>query len=66
MGKYQVKRVNRHEFNPKLGHTVTYEHMVQDLKIMKKHNINAIRTAHYPNDPKSFMNYATSMVLCRY
>lgn len=50
----KLKGVNRHEFNPKLGRTVTYENMVEDLMIMKKHNINAIRTAHYPNDPRFY------------
>lgn len=42
--------VNRHDFNPKLGRTVTYEDMLQDVLLMKKHNINAVRTAHYPNN----------------
>ncbi len=41
--------VNRHDFNPKMGRTVTYEDMLQDVLLMKKHNINAVRTAHYPN-----------------
>ncbi|WHY00084.1 glycoside hydrolase family 2 TIM barrel-domain containing protein [Neobacillus sp. DY30] len=42
--------VNRHDFNPKMGRTVTYEDMLQDVLLMKKHNINAVRTAHYPNN----------------
>lgn len=42
--------VNRHDFNPKMGRTVTYEDMLQDVILMKKHNINAVRTAHYPNN----------------
>lgn len=41
--------VNRHDFNPDLGRTVTYEDMLQDVLLMKQHNINAVRTAHYPN-----------------
>ncbi|MCQ2403500.1 MAG: DUF4981 domain-containing protein [Lentisphaeria bacterium] len=44
--------VNRHDFDEKLGKTVTYESIVQDLKIMKRHNFNAIRTCHYPNDER--------------
>ncbi|MFS0775176.1 glycoside hydrolase family 2 TIM barrel-domain containing protein [Neobacillus sp. 3P2-tot-E-2] len=42
--------VNRHDFNPRMGRTVTYEDMLQDVILMKKHNINAVRTAHYPNN----------------
>ncbi|MFK9094755.1 glycoside hydrolase family 2 TIM barrel-domain containing protein [Bacillus salipaludis] len=42
--------VNRHDFNPELGRTVTYEDMLQDVILMKQHNINAVRTAHYPNN----------------
>jgi beta-galactosidase len=48
----KFKGVNRHDFHPELGHTIPLEHMIQDLKLMKRHNINAIRTAHYPNDPR--------------
>ena len=42
--------VNRHDFNPRMGRTVTYEDMLQDVILMKQHNINAVRTAHYPNN----------------
>ncbi|KMY48796.1 glycoside hydrolase family 2 [Peribacillus loiseleuriae] len=42
--------VNRHDFNPTMGRTVTYKDMLQDVLLMKKHNINAVRTAHYPNN----------------
>jgi len=48
----KFKGVNRHESHPELGHTIPYDHMVQDLKLMKRHNINAIRTSHYPPDPR--------------
>jgi evolved beta-galactosidase subunit alpha len=41
--------VNRHDYHPKTGRTVTYEDMLQDVVLMKQHNINAVRTAHYPN-----------------
>lgn len=42
--------VNRHDFNPRMGRTVTYDDMLQDVLLMKQHNINAVRTAHYPNN----------------
>jgi evolved beta-galactosidase subunit alpha len=41
--------VNRHDSHPKTGRTVAYEDMLQDVLLMKQHNINAVRTAHYPN-----------------
>ncbi len=43
--------VNRHEFHPLRGPAVTREDMLEDLKLMKAHNINAIRTSHYPDAP---------------
>ncbi|WP_208560005.1 glycoside hydrolase family 2 TIM barrel-domain containing protein [Marinilactibacillus kalidii] len=45
------KGVNRHEFHPELGRAVPIETMIEDLNLMKVHNINAIRTSHYPSDP---------------
>lgn len=45
------KGVNRHEHDPKTGHVITRESMLQDVKMMKAFNINAVRMAHYPNDP---------------
>ena len=47
-----LKGVNRHEFDPDLGQVMTTERMVQDIKLMKQHNINAVRTSHYPNVPE--------------
>lgn len=44
--------VNRHDFNSKTGYVCTLEDMKKDLVLMKRHNINAIRTSHYPNDPR--------------
>ncbi|HKQ06473.1 MAG TPA: glycoside hydrolase family 2 TIM barrel-domain containing protein [Blastocatellia bacterium] len=44
-----IKGVNRHEFDPDLGQVVTAERMIQDIKLMKQSNINAVRTCHYPN-----------------
>lgn len=47
----KFKGVNRHESDHKSGQAITAEHMLRDLKIMKLHNINAIRTSHYPDSP---------------
>lgn len=48
----KLKGVNRHESHPELGQTVPLDHMVRDLNLMKQHNVNTIRTSHYPNDPR--------------
>ncbi|WP_426445694.1 glycoside hydrolase family 2 TIM barrel-domain containing protein [Paenibacillus sp. S-38] len=47
-----LKGVNRNEFDPDRGFAVTYESMVRDIELMKQHNINTVRTSHYPNDPR--------------
>ncbi|MCK4886855.1 MAG: DUF4981 domain-containing protein [Planctomycetes bacterium] len=47
-----IKGVNRHEHDPYRGRAVTVEGMIEDIKIMKQHNINAVRTSHYPDHPK--------------
>lgn len=44
------KGVNRHELDPVGGYVVSPERMVQDIELMKKFNINAVRTCHYPDD----------------
>lgn len=46
-----LKGVNRHEHDPDSGHFVTRESMLADIRLMKQHNINAVRTCHYPDDP---------------
>ncbi len=46
-----IKGVNRHEHHPGTGHTVTMESMVADVELMKEHNVNAVRTSHYPDVP---------------
>ena len=46
-----IKGVNRHDHSPTGGKTVTLDEIRQDLMLMKEYNFNAIRTAHYPNDP---------------
>ncbi|TCN26635.1 glycoside hydrolase family 2 TIM barrel-domain containing protein [Mesobacillus foraminis] len=43
------KGVNRHEFNCRSGRAITKEDMLWDIKTLKRHNINAVRTSHYPN-----------------
>jgi len=45
------KGVNRHEHDVTLGHTLDRTLMVRDIELMKQHNVNAVRTSHYPNDP---------------
>lgn len=47
----RVTGVNRHEHDPVRGHVPTKELMMKDIALMKQNNINADRTAHYPNDP---------------
>jgi beta-galactosidase len=44
--------VNRHEFHPDLGRAVTEEVMLADVLLMKRHNLNAVRTSHYPPHPR--------------
>ena len=46
------KGVNRHELDPDHGYAVPYERMVEDVKLMKRYNINAVRLSHYANDPR--------------
>ena len=48
----KLKGVNRHDTNPTKGWCMTDEELMQDLRLMKKLNINAIRTSHYPPTPK--------------
>ncbi len=50
----KLKGVNRHDFNAKNGYVCSYEDMKKDIMLMKRHNINAIRTSHYPNDPRFY------------
>jgi beta-galactosidase len=46
-----VRGVNRHDFHPLTGRTLSYEDMRADLVLLKRFGFNAIRTSHYPNDP---------------
>ena len=56
----KFKGVNLHETDPYTGHYVTRERMLQDLRLMKENNINAIRTSHYPQ-PKMFYELCDSL-----
>jgi beta-galactosidase len=47
-----IKGVNRHEHDPDLGQAIPLSRMLQDIRLLKQNNINAVRTSHYPNDPK--------------
>lgn len=46
-----IKGADRHEMDPDGGYVVSRERMIQDIQIMKRLNINAVRTCHYPDDP---------------
>lgn len=48
------KGTNRHDIHPQFGKAVPVESMEQDVIMMKRHNINTIRTSHYPNSPKMY------------
>ena len=48
----KARGVNRHDSHPYLGHATPFEHMKRDIMIMKAHNVNTVRTSHYPNDPR--------------
>ncbi|MHC4558726.1 MAG: beta-galactosidase, LacZ type [Planctomycetota bacterium] len=43
--------VNRHEHDPDHGRAIPVSRMIQDIKLLKTHNLNAVRTSHYPDDP---------------
>ena len=48
----KLRGVNRHEFDPVTGYAITEESMRQDIELMKRCNINAVRCAHYPDTPR--------------
>ena len=50
--KVKAKGVNRHDSHPQLGSATPMEHMLRDLLLLKAHNVNFVRTSHYPNDPR--------------
>lgn len=50
----KLKGVNRHESHPDHGRAVPLAAMIEDVRLMKQHNINAVRTSHYPDDPRFY------------
>lgn len=50
--KVKIKGVNRHDMTPETGYAVNTDEMLEDLYSLKRANVNAIRTSHYPNDPR--------------
>ncbi len=50
--KTKARGINRHDSHPEFGHAVPFEHMKNDLYLLKRANCNTIRTSHYPNDPR--------------
>ncbi|KQM67837.1 beta-galactosidase [Sphingomonas sp. Leaf17] len=49
-----IRGVNRHEHDPVTFHVISLESMRRDLELMKRNNVNALRTSHYPNDPRLY------------
>ena len=52
--KIKIHGVNRHDSDPVTGFAISLEQMHRDLKLMKEHNVNAVRTSHYPNAPQFY------------
>ena len=52
-----LKGVDRHDIHPVHGKAVPVESMIEDIVLMKRHNVNTVRTSHYPNDPKMYALY---------
>ncbi|MBQ7346848.1 MAG: DUF4981 domain-containing protein [Clostridia bacterium] len=52
--KVKGKGINRHDSHPQLGAATPLDHILRDLYLLKAHNINMIRTSHYPNDPRFY------------
>lgn len=48
----RLRGVNRHEHSPRTGRSISEEDMIKDIVLMKRANINAVRTSHYPNNPR--------------
>ena len=49
-----IRGANRHEHHPEHGHTMSTAGMLEDIRLMKQYNFNAVRTAHYPNHPEFY------------
>ena len=52
--KVNIRGVNRHSFRPETGRTLSYEKNLEDVKLMKSMNMNAVRLSHYPADPEFY------------
>ncbi|MFR9500385.1 MAG: glycoside hydrolase family 2 TIM barrel-domain containing protein [Rikenellaceae bacterium] len=50
--RYFIRGVNRHDHHAVEGHHVPLEYLIKDIELMKQHNINTVRTCHYPNDER--------------
>lgn len=48
----KLRGVNRHDTHSELGHVTPMESLIKDIELMKQHNVNTVRTSHYPNDPR--------------
>ncbi|MBT1180262.1 glycoside hydrolase family 2 TIM barrel-domain containing protein [Bifidobacterium vespertilionis] len=53
----KIHGVNRHDSDPQTGYTISEAQMIADLTLMKQHNVNGIRTSHYPNAPQYYDLY---------
>ncbi len=51
------KGANRHDIHPRFGKAIPVESMIEDILLMKRHNLNTVRTSHYPNDQKMYALY---------
>ena len=79
--RVMIRGVNRHEHNMLTGKTLTMDDMLTDIRLLKQFNFNAVRTSHYPNDPRwydlcdeygiyvvdeaNFESHANYMTICR-
>jgi len=51
------KGADRHDIHPRFGKAIPVESMIEDILLFKRHNLNTVRTSHYPNDPKMYALY---------
>ncbi|WP_022867951.1 glycoside hydrolase family 2 TIM barrel-domain containing protein [Schaalia vaccimaxillae] len=51
---FKMHGINRHDHDPQKGRAISMDLVATDLRMMKAHNINAVRTSHYPNDPRFY------------
>ena len=58
--KIKLRGINRHDTDPDTGYYVSYAKTIDELKLLKKANVNTIRTSHYPNDPR-FLSLCDTM-----